>query len=892
MLNDARFRLRALFRRDAMEADLDEELRFHIEHEIEKSRRAGMSAEEAKRRVRQVFGGQEQVKEDCREARGTSLLETTLQDVRYSLRAMRNNPGFFAIAALTLALGIGASTAVFSLVNTILLKPLPYPNASRVVMLWRKGPIADVDDFPWSALEYSILARGGSRTFQKVAAFKKGSFNFTGAGNPELLEGVRASPGLFSTLGVAPALGRTFTPEEDQPGHDRVVVLNYRLWRSRFGGDAGIVGKSVDLNGSPYTVIGIMPAQFGFPNPEGIPASLDLPKETQLWLPLALPAVPPSGPSELGVVGLLPADSSIARVEQQMKIFQIGLEQQIPQSKGWSTRVFPLARQTRMDARTPMLLLLGAVGVVLLIACANVAGLTLNRSLGRRRELTLRGALGAGRGRLVRQLMTESLLLALVGGLVGGLLGEASLYLVKHFGPDSIPHLHEVGIDLRVMAYALGITLVTGLLLGLTPALGATRTNMMDALKEGGQRSGGSVSAPRIRNALLIAQVAMALVLVIAAGLLVRTFYSMLRSNAGFDAASVVTFELPLPTPKYADTTRMAQAYQQVLLQVRSVAAVRSAGFASVVPMGGALDGTVIRLPDHPTTDTSERPFANYSFVSPGYFATIGTPLLRGRDISDADTLSSLPVTVITSAMAKKYFPGEDPIGKQVGVGMTRIPLRTIVGVVADIKQASLRERPDPQMFVPYTQNEIKTWPSMQAMQFAVHTKTDPTLITQSVRQAVHAVDSDLPVAKFATLTTLVEHSMTADRFSMLLVGSFGVLALILASIGMYGVISYSVLQRTSEIGIRMALGAKRNQIFVMILGQASRLAGAGMAIGVVAAFSVTRLMTRFLYGVQPTDPVTFAAVSCLLATVVLLACYFPARRAVKVDPVVALRYE
>lgn len=892
MVSDLRFRFRALLRRDAMEAELDEELRFHIEHEIEKYRRVGMSADEAKRRVRQVFGGQDQVKEDCRDARGTGLLETTLQDVRYCLRAMRNNPGFFAIAALTLALGIGASTAVFSLVNTILLKPLPYPNASRVVMLWRKGPIADVEDFPWSPLEYSILARGGSGTFQKVAAFKKDSVNLTGTGNPELLEGVRASASFFSTLGITPVVGRTFTAEEDQPGHDHVAVLSYRLWRSRFGGDAGIIGKPVDLNGSPYSVIGVMPAQFTFPSPEGIPPSLDLPKETQLWLPLALRDAPPGGPSEMGVIGLLPADTSSARVEQQMVLFERTLRGQIPQLNGWSTRVVPLTQQTRMDARRPLLLLLGAVGVVLLIACANVAGLTLNRSLGRRRELTLRGALGAGRVRLVRQLMTESLLLALAGGLVGGLLGEASLLLVKHFGPESIPHLHEVGLDLRVMAYALGITLITGVLFGLAPALGATRTNMVDALKEGGQRSGGSASAPRIRNALLIVQVGMAFVLVIAAGLLVRTFYSMLGSNAGFDSTSVVTFELPLPTPKYADTTRMAQAYQQVLFQLRSVAAVRRAGFASVVPMGGALDGTVIRLPEHPTTNNADRPFANYSFVSPGYFATIGTPLLRGRDFSDADTLTSLPVTIITSAMAKKYFPGEDPIGKQVGVGMTRIPLRTVVGVVADIKQASLREKSDPQMFVPYTQNEIKVWPSMQAMQFAVRTKADPELITESVRQAVRAVDPELPVAKFATLTTLVENSMTADRFSMLLVGCFGVGALILASIGMYGVISYSVLQRTREIGLRMALGAQRSQIFVMILGQASRLAGAGMAIGLIAALSVTRLMTRFLYGVQPTDPVTFAAVSCLLALVVLLACYFPARRAISVDPVIALRYE
>jgi predicted permease len=890
MLHDLRFRFRALFQKNVMDVELDDELRFHFEHETEKYRRSGMSEEQARRRARLAFGGQEQIREDCQDARGISFLETTIQDVRYSLRAMRKNPGFFGIAALTLALGIGASTAVFSLVNTILLKPLPYPNANRVVMLWREGPLAGIGDMPWAPGEYSILARAAT-AFQNLGAFKKDSFNLRGASSPELLEGVRASAGFFPVLGVSPSLGRTFTAEEDQPGHDHVTVLSNRLWRSRFGGDAGIVGKTVDLNGYPYTVIGVMPATFTFPNQDGIPPLLDLPKETQLWVPLALPAGP-TGANELGVIGQLKPNGTPGMVAQDMKVVERGLEEQIPQEKGWSSRVVLLTQQTVTDARRPLLLLLGAVSVVLLISCANVAGLTLNRSLGRRRELTLRGALGAGRSRLVRQLMTESLLLAFVGGIMGIIFGEASLYLVKHFGPDSIPHLHETGLDLRLIGFALGITLVTGLLFGLAPAVGATRMNMVEALKEGGQRSGGSMTAPRIRNALLIAQVAMALVLVIAAGLLVRTFYSMLRSDAGFDVARVVTFEVPLPTPKYADTGRMVQLYQQVLLRLQSVPGVRSAGLASVVPMGGAPDGTVIRMPEHPARNRSEQPYANYSFASPGYFATIGTPLLRGRNFSDADTLSSVPVTIISSSMAKKYFAAEDPIGKQVGVGLTKIPVRTIIGVVANIKHASLREQPDPEMFVPYTQNEIRTWPSMQTMQFAVRTRTDQTTITESVRQAVHAVDPDLPVAKFTTLAILVDRSMTADRFSMLLVGSFGLLALILASVGMYGVISYSVMQRTPEIGVRIALGAQPTQIFVMILRQASRLAVAGIAIGLIAALGATRLMARFLYGVQPADLITFTAVSLLLASVAFLACYVPARRAMKVDPMIALRYE
>ena len=891
MFNDLRIRLRSLFRRDAVESELQDELRFHFDQEVEKYERSGLTHQEAARRARLVFGGEDQVKESCREARGTQLLETVIQDLRYGLHAMGHNPGFFAIAALTLALGIGASTAVFSIVDSILLKPLPYPKAERVAMLWREGPLAGIGDFPWAPLEYSILART-EKAFQNLAAFKKDSFNLTGMANPELLEGVRTTAGFFPVLGVSPALGRVFTAEEDQPGHEHVVVLSNRLWRARFGSDAGVLGKAIHLNGTLYTVIGVMPASFRFPNQEGIPSIFDLPKETLLWVPLALTASPPRGPSELGVIAELKRGESAAGIDERLKLFEARLEIEIPQEKGWSVHAIPLTRQIVSDARRPLLLLLGAVSIVLLIACANVAGLTLNRSLGRRRELTLRGALGARRSRLIQQLLTESLLLSLSSGVLGILLGLACLLTVKHLGPNNIPHLQETGLNLRVIAYALGITVMTGVLFGLAPALGATRMNMMEALKEGGQRSTGSAAAPRMRNALLVIQVAMALVLVVAAGLLVRTFYSMLRANAGFDAERVVTFELPLPATRYEDTDRMARLYQQVLLRLQSIPAVRSVGFASVVPMGGAADGTVIRIPQHPSANRSEQPYANYSFISPGYSTAIGAPLLRGRDFSDADTLNSPHVTIINSAMAKKYFPGEDPIGKQVGVGNTKIPVRTIVGVIGDIKHASLRETPDPEMLVPFTQNEIKVWPSMQTMQFAVRTKIDDASIGQSIGQAVHAVDPDLPVAKFAPLATLVDTSMTADRFSMLLVGSFGVLALVLASIGMYGVISYSVMQRTPEIGIRMALGAKRSQIFLMVLRNGTYLALTGTGIGLIAAVVAARLMRRFLYGVQPTDPITFLVVSVLLIFVVLLACYLPGRKAMRVDPMIALRYQ
>jgi len=655
--------------------------------------------------------------------------------------------------------------------------------------------------------------------------------------------------------------------------------------------DSGVLGSVIHLNGFPYTVIGVMPKGFSFPTPEGMPASIDVPKLTQLWVPLALPLAPVPGPSDLEVIGELKPNISLNWARQDFGAFDQRFGEKYPTAKGWYSTVVPLTQQAVTDSRRPLLLLLGAVCVVLLIACANVAGLMLNRSLGRRKEFTLRGALGAQRHRLIRQLMTESLLLAVAGGSLGIVLGRMSLFLAKLFGPGNIPQLQDAGLDPRALAFAFGITLIAGILFGLAPAFGATRTNMVEALKEGGQRSGGSVSAPRIRNGLLISQVALALVLVTAAGLLVRTFYQMLRSNSGFDAMHVVTFTLPLPSSKYSDAGRMAQTYQQVQMRLQLIAGVQSAGFSSIVAMGGPTDSTAIRIPGRVAQPGESAPFVNYQFVSPSYFGTLGTPL-RGRDVTNSDTLDGMRVTIINSAMAKKFWPGEDPIGKQVGVEATRYPVRTIVGVVADIKQVSLREVPDPAMYVPYTQSEIKGWPNIQAMQYAIRAQGDPDSIAGSVRQAVHEVDPDLPIANYATLTSLVNTSMSADRFAMLLLAGFGVLALMLAAIGIYGVISNSVLQRTPEIGIRIALGASRGRIFAMVMGQGDRLVGVGIAIGLVADLATTRLMTRFLYGVQPTDPITFIAVSILLVAIALLACYVPARKAMQVDPMIALRYE
>ena len=819
-------------------------------------------------------------------------MRTFLQDLKHALRLYRKAAGFTTVAVLTFALGIGASAAVFSVVNAILIKPLPYPQAERIVLPWRLAPIGTflgADQFPWGERDFRMVWEQ-AKSFQSLGAFEGDRFNLTGAGEPALIEGIRASSGFFPTLGIAPVLGRVYTEHEDQPGHEHVVVLSHQLWLSRFGGDRAILGHTIELSGKSYTVIGVMPADFAFPRAEEMPGSLDFPRDPQLWIPLALPAAPPPGPEELAVMGRLKPGVTLEAAQAEQDAFTKQLERLVPQGKGWfNTRLTTLERQVTGNTQRPLLLMLGAVGLVLLVACSNVASLLLTRSIGRKREFTLRAALGAGNGRLVRQLLTESTLLAGVGGVAGILIARAGVFFAKTFGPSDIPRLRGVSLDLSVFLFTLAIAAITGILVGLAPAISAARVNLAQSLREGSQRSGGGHRSPGLRNMLLISEVALALVLVIATGLLVRTFYRMLDSESGFNAARVLTFELSLPGTKYNDGPHMVQLYQTALARLRMVPGVQSAGIGETVPMRGAGESTGIRIPGRPRTSGKETMYAAYTVISPGYFYAVGTPVLRGRDFQDSDTAVSTPVTIINSTMARKYWPDQDPIGRQVGPASTRYPAATIIGIVPDIKHLSLREEPGAEMYVLFNQ---KVWPSLANMQVALRTKADPARLAPLLRDAMKSVDPDLPLGQITTLTTLVDESMRQPRFSMLLVGAFAALAVGLASIGMYGVISYSVAQRTQEIGIRMALGAERTVVFRMVLGQGARLAGLGVGIGLLAAVAATRLMARFLYGIQPTDPVTFAAVPLLLMAIALLACYLPANRATRVDPMVALHDE
>ncbi|MGH9824977.1 MAG: ABC transporter permease, partial [Blastocatellia bacterium] len=620
LLSDLRFRTRALFQRNALEAELDDELRAHFERHVSKLIGNGATREEAIRRARIDFGGFDQVKEECRESRGVGLTESLIRDVRFGLRIAARNPAFSSIIVLTLALGIGASTAVFSVVDAILIKPLPYPNAERIVLPWRQPPPGlnlGVSELPWGRVDFQYFTRE-TRTLEHAGAFQSGSFNLTGAGEPVRIEGLLASAGFFPSLGVPPVLGRTFTADEDQPGHEREVVLSFRLWRDRFGQDPNVLGKTVDLNAIPYTVIGVMPADFAFPRGAEMPGGFNFPSEAELWVPLALPGGPmiPAEPSELAMVGRARAGVTLQQIQTDMDVMGRRLEDLYPQAKGWlDSSVTPLSRQVSGTSRRPLLLILAAMGVVLLITCFNVANLLISRSLGRLREFTLRAALGAGRGRLVRQLLTENLILAAFGGIGGLFLATAGMGFVRAYGPANIPRLQDVGLDWRVFAFALIVSILTGLVFGILPALGAASANLVETLKEGGQRSGASPTAARLRGALLVSQVALALVLVIAAGLLAQTFFRLFAADAGFNSEHVLTFQLSLPDSKYRNDSQIVAVYQQALDQLRSAPGIESAGIAEIAPMSGATESTGLRIPDRPAASAKERPISNYTIV-------------------------------------------------------------------------------------------------------------------------------------------------------------------------------------------------------------------------------------------------------------------------------------
>jgi len=810
----------------------------------------------------------------------SNLLADLLHDLRFALRMLLKNPGFTIVTVIALALGIGANTAIFSVVNSVLLRPLPYKDPERLVMVWEDASKSGHPRDTPTAANY-IDWRDQNQSFEGMAAFTDESFNFTGAGEPERLEGMRVSASLFPILGVEPQLGRVFTAAEDQPGSPHVVLLSYGLWQRRFGGDPSIIGKPLTLNGESYVVTGVMPARFQFPT-----------SDNQVWVPIAFTSEQAAdrGVHYLQVVARLKPGIKLEQAQTEMKTIAARLQQQYPETNtDVGAAVTSLHEHLVGDIKPALLILLGAVGLVLLIACANVANLLLARAAVRQKEIAVRVALGARRLRLVRQFLTESVLLSLLGGVVGLIIAYTGLILLRAFIPEDISQARDISIDLKVLGFTLFVSVATGVIFGLAPVIQAVRFNQNETLKEGGRDAATGGSGKRLRSLLVTAEVAISLVLLIGAGLLINSFVRLRNVDPGFRSDHLLTMKIVMPEAKYIDRPRRIAFYNDLLQRVQSLAGVRSAAITTNLPLyhqGNSID---VGIEGRPAPPPGQENIVVTRIVSPGYFDTMTIPLLNGRKFSDQDTRSTPLVAVVSEAMARSFWPNEDPVGKRIAIGEIQSDKDwiSVIGVARDVRQIQLTESPKPQMYLTYLQFGF-----FDSRDLVVKTDVDPGSLAATVRKAVWEIDKDQPVSNIQTMEAILADSIAQQRFSMVLLAIFAGVALVLAGVGIYGVMSYSVAQRTHEIGIRMALGAQTAAVLKLALGYGMKLVIIGIAIGLIAAFALTRLMSTLLFGVTATDPTTFALISLLLIGVAALASYIPARRATKVDPIIALRYE
>jgi predicted permease len=803
-------------------------------------------------------------------------MQTLWQDLRYGARMLLKNPGFTLIAVITLALGIGANAAIFNVVNAVLLRPLPFKEPERLIMI-RETKLPQFPEFsvsPGNFLDW----KSQNTVFERLVAFNGSSFNLIGTGDPEQLRGQRVTEGFLAMLGAQPELGRDFLPEEDQPGRNNVVILSHGLWQRRFGGDPKIINQPITLSGRSYTVIGVMPATFNFGG-----------RETELWTPMGFTSddAQNHGGHYLSAIGQLKPGATLEQARSEMSAIAGRLAQQYPgPNAGWNVKLMPLLEFIVRSIEPALLVLLGAVAFVLLIACANVANLLLARAAGREKEIAIRTALGARRWRIVRQLLTESALLAMAGGVAGLLLAKWGTDLLLKLAPQDLPRMNDVSLDGRVLAFTAAVTLLTGMIFGLVPALQVSKPNLTETMKDAGGR--GSTEGGRrqfIRGSLVVLEVASALLLLVGAGLLIKSFWRLQQVNPGFNPNNALTMSVALPSRKYPEENQQSAFFQQLLEKVRTLPGVQAAGASNVIPLGGDFVlGFVIegRPPLPPGAGQS----TNYYAVSADYFKAMGIPLLRGRVFTEQDTRNTTRVAVISESMAKRMFPNEDPIGKRIHVTNGPTVFREIVGIVGDVKQYGLDQDTTLQTYEPYTQQPFSF------MTLIVRTAGDPTNLTSAIRNQVLSVDKEQPISGVRTLEQRVSISIAQQRFSTLLLGVFAAVALALAAVGIYGVLSYAASQRTHEIGIRMALGARNGDVLKMVIGQGMRLALAGVTLGVGAALALTQLMKRLLFGVTAVDPITYAAIALLLTLVALFACWIPARRAAKVDPMIALRFE
>ena len=801
-------------------------------------------------------------------------METLLKDIRYGVRTLLKTPGFTAVAVIALALGIGANTAIFSVVNAVLLRPLPFQQSEQLVMVWEKRAQLGRERNPVSPPDFNDW-RAQNQVFEDMAAFSGQGFNLGAGTEPERIQGAGVSPSLFSILRAQPRMGRVFEADEDKPGNNTVVIIGSGLWQRSFAADPEIVGKTIKLDEKAYTVVGVMAADFVFPN-----------RRSEVWVPLTLSPQDADnrGGHNLQVVARLKPDITVKQAQTEMDSITAQLEQQYQVNTGHRANVFSLYHEVVANARPALLVLLGAVAFVLLIACANVANLLFARSSARQKEMAIRTALGARRSRIIRQLLTESVILAIAGGTIGVLLALWGLDLLLAIGGNTIPRVKEIKIDSWVLEFSMLVSLATGLLFGMVPALQASKPDLNETLKEGGRGASGSIRHNRIRSSFVIAEVAICLVLLIGAGLMLRSFARVVNVNPGFNPDNLLSMNVALSGSRYGAAEQVTSFYQRTLERLSSLPGVQSAAATTGLPMAGGFGSRYFSIEGRPPQPAGQGFNANVNLTTPGYFQTMNIPLIEGREFDQRDVVKAPEAVIINQDMVRRYWPDGDPIGKRLAVGNG--PWRTVVGVVGDVKQAGLDIETRPEMFWPYYQLPLSF------STIVVRTSGEPEAMTSAVRSAMQDIDKDLPLYDVRPVNEVISESVAPRRFNMLLLGIFAGLALVLAAVGLYGVISYSVSQRTHEIGIRMALGASHKSVLRLVVGQGMALALIGVAIGVIASFFLTKFIATLLFGVSATDPVTFVAISVLLIGVSIMASLVPARRAMKVDPMVALRYE
>jgi putative ABC transport system permease protein len=879
-----RDRLRALRQRDDVINDIDREMRAHVELQTEENIKAGMSPDVARERALRSFGNVNRAVDEAYDVKGGGVFETLWQDVRYGARMLTKHKAFTAVAVITLALGIGANTAIFSVVNELLLRPLPYRDAERIVMLWEVSPEGRRQNTTSRANFRAWRSQNSS--FEHMAAFSDQRFNLTDTGEPEELSAQMATPELFRILGVDPLLGRALLPDDGGPGKAPVAVLSYPLWQRRFGGQSNIIGQEITLNGIKFTVIGVMPPNFQF----HIKHRSGTGRPAELWTVLPMPSGGAANERGrfLSVVARLKDGVVIEQAGAELRTIEARLSDEAPEfNKNFSAEVLPLREQFFGNVRRPLWLMLGAVGFVLLIACANVANLLLSLATSREKEIALRAALGARRLRIVRQLLTESLFLALLGSVLGlGLawLGIKALMLIS---PRDLISLQSVGLNVTVLLWTLGVSLLTGVIFGLAPALHISRLNLNDSLKEGGKSESAQASGSRrLRSALVVSEIALAVVLLASAGLLIKSFVRLQQVDRGFVTENILTMVVRLPAARYPEDPQVVNFFGQAMERVRTVPGVRSAGMVNFLPLYGGLgSNTGFKIEGRPEPPPGQGPSTDVRVSDAGYFATMGIPLLRGRNFSDSELKEARQVILINEALARLHFPNEDPIGKRLDVAMFEKPTPAeIIGVVGNVRYDSLIDESPAAVYFPHPD---LAYPFMTLV---VRTDGEPAAIAPAVQREIRSLDPNQPVSDVRTMEQVMSEWVSRSRFNTLLLGLFAGLATLLSAVGIFGVMNYSVALRTRELGLRLAIGAQPRQVLLLVLKQGLLLTILGVVVGLGAALALTRLLSGLLFGVEAIDISTFTMISLLLILVSLFACYLPARRAMRIDPLQALR--